>query len=279
MGFYKTKKELDLEMGKHRRELLQKVAVLYKQEREEFYQKYRIFQLHKWEILKAVKAKMLEEKLKEVAKVRQMKKWIVMATLRHTLKRQYEKFDRERDMIKIRARMLPILLLIKVGIRKRIRLYGNEYSLRERKYIRNSTTCLFAGCIRPVLRERAKQALLHFMQAQASKAFMVAKFQKFLQRIIVLQRILKLKHKVRDATPFSWQKSGQTQEKKDLVAASKGLCMFIQCVFASNIVRQKEIISAEEEYQEEQYKLLDAIRERGDDKERILSSDFKNSEG
>lgn len=43
MGFYKTKKELDLEMGKHRRELLQKVAVLYKQEREEFYQKYRIF--------------------------------------------------------------------------------------------------------------------------------------------------------------------------------------------------------------------------------------------
>ena len=55
--------------------------------------------------------------------------------------------------------------------------------------------------------------------------------------------------------------------------------MFIKCVFASNIARQKEIISAEEEYQEEQYKLLDAIRERGGDKERLLSSDFKNYEG
>ena len=76
---------------------------------------------------------MLEEKLKEVAKVRQMKSWIVMATLRHTLKKQYEKFDRERFMIKLRGRMLPILLLIKVRIRKRIRLYGNEYKMRERK--------------------------------------------------------------------------------------------------------------------------------------------------
>ena len=54
--------------------------------------------------------------------------------------------------------------------------------------------------------------------------------------------------------------------------------MFIKCVFASNIARQKEIISAEEEYQEEQYKLLDAIRERKGDMERILTSDFKNYE-
>lgn len=43
VGFYKTKKELGREMGRHRRELLGKVAVLYKQEREDFYQKYRIF--------------------------------------------------------------------------------------------------------------------------------------------------------------------------------------------------------------------------------------------
>lgn len=31
-GIYSTKKEIQIEMGKHRRELLQKVASLYKQE-------------------------------------------------------------------------------------------------------------------------------------------------------------------------------------------------------------------------------------------------------
>ena len=42
-------------MGKHRRELLSKVAKMYKQEKERFYEKYRLFQLHKWEILRSVK--------------------------------------------------------------------------------------------------------------------------------------------------------------------------------------------------------------------------------
>ena len=42
-GFYKTKKEMELEMGKHKRQVLQKVASLYKNEKEEFYQKYRTF--------------------------------------------------------------------------------------------------------------------------------------------------------------------------------------------------------------------------------------------
>ena len=122
---------------------------------------------------------MLEEKLKEVARVRLMKKWIVMATLRHSIKRFYERFDRERSMIKIRGKMLPILLLIKVRIRKRIRQYGNEYKERERKYFRDSTNCLYGGCLRTILRERAKQVLLAFLQKQASTAFIIAKFHEF----------------------------------------------------------------------------------------------------
>ena len=50
---------MEREMRGHRRDLLTKVAHLYKQEKDEFYQKYRLFQLHKWEILKVVKAQML----------------------------------------------------------------------------------------------------------------------------------------------------------------------------------------------------------------------------
>lgn len=85
VGFYNTKKELDREMGKHRRELLTKVAQLYKQEREEFYQKYRLFQLHKWEILKVVKQRMLEEKIREVQRARMVRAWIVHAAVRRTV--------------------------------------------------------------------------------------------------------------------------------------------------------------------------------------------------
>ena len=82
VGFYNTKKELDREMGKHRRELLTKVAQLYKQEREEFYQKYRLFQLHKWEILRVVKQRMLAQKIENVKRAKQLKLWIAHARLR-----------------------------------------------------------------------------------------------------------------------------------------------------------------------------------------------------
>ena len=43
--------------------MLKQVATIYNKEREEFYQKYRIFQLHKWEILRIVKQKMLAQKI------------------------------------------------------------------------------------------------------------------------------------------------------------------------------------------------------------------------
>ena len=66
VGYYNTKREVDRELGKNRRDLLSKVAVMYKAEKEEFLQKFRIFQLHKWEILKVVKAKMLDQKIKNL---------------------------------------------------------------------------------------------------------------------------------------------------------------------------------------------------------------------
>ena len=37
VGFYNTKKEMDREMSKHRRQFLSQVAHLYQQEKEEFY--------------------------------------------------------------------------------------------------------------------------------------------------------------------------------------------------------------------------------------------------
>ena len=108
-------------------------------------------------------------------------------------------------MIRHRRKMLPILLLIKVGIRKRIRLYGNSYKDRERKYVRDTTNCVFAGCLRPILRERAKQTLLSFLQENAWRGFMLAKHQKFLQRIILFQRTVSLRIKIKKATPLVWQ--------------------------------------------------------------------------
>lgn len=58
-AFYKTKREIELEVSKHRREVLKKSADIYKHEKEELYMKFRLFQLHKWDILKTIKQKML----------------------------------------------------------------------------------------------------------------------------------------------------------------------------------------------------------------------------
>ena len=43
IGFYNTKKEMEREMAKHRRDLLTQVANIYKKEKSDFYQKYRLF--------------------------------------------------------------------------------------------------------------------------------------------------------------------------------------------------------------------------------------------
>lgn len=43
VGLYKTNKEIDLEMNKQRRIVLNQIAQLYKQEKVEFEHKYRLF--------------------------------------------------------------------------------------------------------------------------------------------------------------------------------------------------------------------------------------------
>lgn len=58
------------EMQKQRRAVLNKVAEVYQKEKEDFNAKYRYFQLHKWEILKAVKQTMFENKMIEVHRQR-----------------------------------------------------------------------------------------------------------------------------------------------------------------------------------------------------------------
>lgn len=91
-GKYKLQKDTDLETQFHRRKVLKTVANAYKTEKEDFYQKYRVFQLHKWEILKCIKAKLLEQKIKEVEKANMLRKWINQATLRVIINMAYGKF-------------------------------------------------------------------------------------------------------------------------------------------------------------------------------------------
>ena len=153
------------------------MATIYNKEREDFYQKYRIFQLHKWEILKVVKQRMLEEKIKEVQRARMVRAWIVHAAVRRTVQRVFEVFDRERFMIAHRKKMMPIIFRIRRRLRKRVLQYGGPLEERlRRRDVRGSNAALMAGCLRPVLRERAKHTLLAFLQGGADRAFMAAKF-------------------------------------------------------------------------------------------------------
>ena len=54
-GSYAEQMRFKRAIQRQRREVLAKVAEIYKKEKEEFYEKYRYFKLHKWKILKAVK--------------------------------------------------------------------------------------------------------------------------------------------------------------------------------------------------------------------------------
>lgn len=85
-----------------------------------------------------------------------MHRWLVMSKLRFYVQRTFERFDRERFMIAHRKKMIPIFMRIRTKLRKRVTLYGKTYKERERKYVRDSTACIFGGCVRTLIREKAK---------------------------------------------------------------------------------------------------------------------------
>ena len=80
---YAAAKEIKIETGKNRRELLCKVAAIYKKEKDDFYGKYRYFQSNKWKFLRAVKQNMLEEKIFKMQKKKRMAEWVVWAKSRY----------------------------------------------------------------------------------------------------------------------------------------------------------------------------------------------------
>ena len=108
-------------------------------------------------------------------------------------------------MIAHRKKMMPIIFRIRRRLRKRVLQYGGPLEERlRRRDVRGSNSALMAGCLRPVLRERAKHTLLAFLQGGADRAFLAAKFQKFLQRVIMLQRVATLRARIKQAAPLEW---------------------------------------------------------------------------
>ena len=60
-------------------------------------------------------------------------------------------------MIAHRKKMMPIIFRIRRRLRKRVTQYGGPLEERlRRRDVRGSNAALMAGCLRPVLRERAK---------------------------------------------------------------------------------------------------------------------------
>lgn len=164
--------------------------------------------------------------------------------------------------------MFMIYARVRANFRKRIMLYGETYKDRTRKHVRSSIVAMMAGCCRPILRERAKQTLLSFFQKNAENSFMVAKIQKFYHRIILTQRIFSLRIIMRRNEPFPWQKKIK-QECLNVQRASRGLLMLTQAYYHSNTVRQKEIIENFENYEKEQYIILDELRKNSKEREAI----------
>lgn len=174
---FNQQREVEREMMRHRREVLTKVAKVFQQEKSEFYQKYRIFQLHKWEILKVVKQQMLQKKLAEVKKANQLKHWIVLAHLRYHTMRAFQIFDRERFLINHRRMMLPIVQMIKIRIKRRMKAYGANFDTRISRKLKSATS-FQSLMVRSTVRERAKQTLMDFLQRIAAREKIFAHMRK-----------------------------------------------------------------------------------------------------
>ena len=149
----------------------------------------------------------------------------------------FEVFDRERFLVAHRQKMLPIILRIRLRIRRNILHYGPTYPERLRKHVRDSNVAIMAGCLRPILRERAKQVMYDALKLYHEKLFMLAVFKKYLNQTIMIQRVLKLRYKIFFAKKVSFDKKYQ-----EVAKAANGLRLFIVAVFISNVKSQKEII-------------------------------------
>ena len=170
--------------------------------------------------------------MKEIERAKQMKQWLVMMALDHHMKRSFQIFDRERFIVANRKKMMPIFFMIKMRMRKRVRLYGDTVEKRQQRHFRLATQSMMGGCIRPAIRERAKRLMLKFLTENLEKAYMLSKFQKFFQRIILFQRIISLRYTVKAAKKSTWDKN-----QVKIVTSGEGLRMFVQAVFASNVHR------------------------------------------
>ena len=72
-----------------RRQVLQNFAGVNKEANSEFAAKLRYFQLHKWEILKAVKETELDRKIKRNARRKLLRNWVIMRALHYHMLRSY----------------------------------------------------------------------------------------------------------------------------------------------------------------------------------------------
>ena len=184
-----------------------------------------------------IKQRMLEQRIRDLERAKQMREWIIMATLRHWVVRIYEIFDHERFLIAHRMRMFPVFLRIRTKMRKRIFAYGKPYEVRERKYVRDSISTMFGNTLRGTIRERAKMQILGYCNMHYEKAFMVAKFQKYLETVILIQRMVRLRYIIKQHNKTLFDKKSQ-----DIVKAAAGLRTLIVCIFKNRIATQQDLI-------------------------------------
>ena len=192
-----------------------------------------------------------------------MRSWIVLAKLRYMIVRLYEIFSRETFMIQHQKKMIPIYANIRLKFRRSILRRGKKFKTRTKKQIRNVQNVLMGTCIRQTFRERAKQQLLAFCQANYSKAVIHAKFTKCIERIILIQRVFKLYLKIK-----SHKKTLFSTGSQNIVRASAGLRSIIVVIYKSNLERQQDLFK---EHERQQYSLLDDIRAKCKDPERVDS--------
>ena len=101
---------------------------------------------------------------------------------------------------------------------------------------------------------------MDFCSIVYEKEFLLAKFQKCIERVILVQRVVRLR-----LTVIEHKKTISLPRSQEIIKASAGLRTFIVAVFKSKIAKQEQLLRAHETAE---YAKLDLIRQITDDNER-----------
>jgi hypothetical protein len=169
----------------------QALCLSQKQQNLDFYQKYKLFQLHKWEILKTFKQKLFENAIKRRTGHRGLKKMLQWAIVHREIKKLWNRFDRDRMIKRVMKKFVMKFWLYALRFRRKIKRYGPTFEQRNHRMVQChlNSTCLIVD----LSKERAKNMMKDFLSVRVGFIEFADRINELPQKVILIQRFVRVR--------------------------------------------------------------------------------------